>query len=112
MTDELCTSMGIALNVVGRMTKIVWETSTVIPFNDVTRQNECSAVLAKKLGYNGDVFFEAGTFAHIRDSGQQLGIHCDFLNDGTPGYDKTGVLSFLTPKVNGGYERLSVVGYT
>ena len=107
-------SMGVALNALGSMTKEPWKSlANVISFDDPKCQNECSTALGNKLVFDGDVFFEAGNFAHILDAGQQLGIHCDFLNDGTSAYDKISVFSVVTPKQNGdGSERvISGTGY-
>jgi len=43
----------------------------------------------------GDIMFEAGTFAQIRDTMQQLSVHTDALNNDTATYEKTGVISFI-----------------
>jgi len=70
-------------------------TGTVL-FGDEERQKECSDHLALKLKFDKSVFFEGSTWAQLRQHQQQMGVHCDTLNDLTLGYEVTGVLSFIT----------------
>ena len=67
--------------------------------------------MASYLQYDGDVYFEAGTFAQIRNPTQQLAVHTDVLNDSALSYDKTGVLSFFVPQPNGVMLHFTIIGY-
>ena len=66
-------------------------------FSDSRRQQECSTHLASSLGHekHDELYFEAGTFAHLRDIRQQVAIHLDTNSDGSDGYEFAGVASFI-----------------
>ena len=55
--------------------------------------------------------FEAGMFAQIRDTTQQLGVHTDILNDDTATYEKMGIISFIVIDCNDIASRVTVIGY-
>jgi hypothetical protein len=112
MPKDLQTEMGICLNFLGVATQELWSGCGLPVFDDADRQSECSDMLAEALGFGGKVFFEAGTFAHIRDIDQDLAVHCDILNDTSKGYNKTTVLSIVSNEEHqANSERLSVIGY-
>ena len=93
MNQDLKSKMGECLAAVRLLARAVWGD---IPVNrDDMRQCQCSSLLVVKLEYDGNVSFEAGTFAQIRDIRQQLSIHMDVMNDASERYKRTRVLSYL-----------------
>ena len=108
MSSGLQAGMGPSLSVVGLLSHHLWGVGAVN--NNDTRQQECSKTFATHLGCDADIVFEAGTFAQIRNISQQLAVHTDVLNDSSPGYEKTGVLSYFI-QTHGGPSLITVIGY-
>ena len=110
MPKSLQITMGTCLNTIAMMVTKVWCECNLFP--DSRRQQECSTKLADHLQYKDkdELYFEAGTFAHIREVGQKLGVHVDVNNDSSDGYEYTGVVSFFV-KHDKNHSRVSVIGY-
>ena len=82
-------------------------------YGELHRQQDCSAFLKDSLGHSkkrDELFFEAVTFAHIREIGQKLAIHVDVDNDRSEGYEFTGMASFIV-NVKNILSRLSIIAY-
>ena len=110
MPEDLRQCMGPCLNALAVMTRVTWSADTLLS-NDSDRQTECNDELAKHLNYPSDIMFEAGTFAQIRDTQQQLHVHTDVLNDKSVGYEKTLFISFIILEDDNTTCRITVIGY-
>ena len=111
MPMNLWSAMGTCLFGLVTIQNGVWPGKSL--FGDLCRQQECSTFLADSLGHpqkRDELFFEAGTFAHIRDIGQKLAIHVDVNNDSSEGYEFTGMASFIV-NVKNIPSKLSIIGF-
>ena len=80
-----------ALNFLGYTLKEIMKHYNVCVFNDDARNIQFSKELQKNLNSSNPVYFEGGTIPYLE---KQLNMHVDSLNDGTPGYEWSGVLAF------------------
>ena len=113
MSPYIQQMMGMELHTIGTIAIQLYTPNGTVLFGDEERQKECSDHLALKLKFDKSVFFEGSTWAQLRQHQQQMGVHCDTLNDLTLGYKVTGVLSFIIFDCNTGEgSHLCAIGYT